>query len=81
MFEPVEEGEQLAFTVDSINAMIEVRCAAALEEIRRMTAEAQEFINRSCGQRIRYTRERIARETEQFWQQRNATVEGQWPRS
>lgn len=63
------EGEpvQLGFAVTSLDSLIESRHAEARAEIRAMTEDAMEFINRSFGQLARRVRERHAREAEQFW--------------
>lgn len=49
---------QLSIPLDSFEHVIERRADEALAEIRRMAAEAIEFINRSTGQHLRHIRAR-----------------------
>jgi hypothetical protein len=46
--------EQASFQPDPIDA----RAEEIMAEVRQMVKEAIEFSNRSCGQYVRYTRER-----------------------
>jgi hypothetical protein len=67
--------KQLSIQVSSVESLIDSRAAEAHAEVRRMTDEAIIFINRSCGQLIRYNIARIEREIDEFWKSRNSTVE------
>ena len=64
--------EQTSFEIklSPVEAVIEAHAEAWRANTKIMVAEAVEHINSSCGQRLRYVRERHARETFEFWESR-----------
>lgn len=51
--------DQLSLLPRSVDEIIESRAAQALVECQLAAREAREFINRSCGQHLRRSRERV----------------------
>ena len=62
--ESASQGElRLEMPKMSLDQLIEVRAIEYTLEVHLAVRRAAEFINRSCGQRLRYVRERFSQLT------------------